>query len=104
MQLSRGAQAAGLPCLAARQTLRPTILPLTKRGGGIWWNDVFGVPPKTARGPRVVPIQLHRSGFSARVVFALVVRMPFKRVKRRRVCWTGLCVLSAVTARLFIHG
>src|ERR1017187_4335252 len=55
MQLEWGAQAAGLRCLAARQTLRPTILYLIKRCGTIWWNEVFGAPPKTARGPRALP-------------------------------------------------
>jgi hypothetical protein len=36
MQLSWGAQAAGLPCLAARQTLRPTILAFTIQCGEKW--------------------------------------------------------------------
>jgi hypothetical protein len=62
MRLGWGAQAAGLLRLAVRQTLRPTIFVFTKRRDESLWNEVFGGPPKTARGPRAVPNELNRSG------------------------------------------
>jgi hypothetical protein len=35
-------------------------------GGGNQWNEVVGGPPTTARGPRALPVQLHRPSWGAR--------------------------------------
>src|SRR5438128_1785882 len=51
-----GAQAAGLPCLAARQTHCLTILFRTEQYVQNGRKGIFGEPPKTARGPRALPI------------------------------------------------
>jgi len=54
-EIGWGAQAAGLQCLAARQTLSPTIIHFIKRSVESRWYEVFGGPPKTTREPRVLP-------------------------------------------------
>jgi hypothetical protein len=51
---SWGAPAAGLLCLAARQTLRLTISIFLQLGIKLW-DEVFGGPPKTTREPRALP-------------------------------------------------
>jgi len=56
--VNRGAQAAGLQCLAARQTLRSTIFTVAISLAQNMSHMVFGGPPKTARGPRALPASI----------------------------------------------
>ncbi len=76
MQLIRGAQAAGLPCSAARRTLRAVshVVPI---GSTLSQSqEVVAGPATTVREPRALPTQSHRSGAEINV-YRMSVRVRF---------------------------